>query len=179
MKSKPSISGSSRRGTRLFPSFGGSGSGEKTSEPALRKGSVASLGTSRDAPSSMSPKTVGIATGEMSKAQPEEVTDGNLLEKIGSADYSGWLRKKGEKYNTWKQRYFILKGIHLYYLKTENVSFLIHFVISNTHVYTGIIGTKDQGIHQPERLPCPSRSKYPCWRIRIQNRTRGRKNTLL
>ncbi|KNZ53671.1 uncharacterized protein VP01_316g11 [Puccinia sorghi] len=42
------------------------------------------------------------------------------LERIGTPDHMGWMRKKGEKYPTWKLRYFILKGPNLYYLKAEN-----------------------------------------------------------
>ncbi|KAA1097199.1 polar growth protein [Puccinia graminis f. sp. tritici] len=42
------------------------------------------------------------------------------LERIGTPDHMGWMRKKGEKYPTWKLRYFILKGSNLYYLKTQN-----------------------------------------------------------
>lgn len=42
------------------------------------------------------------------------------LERIGEADHQGWMRKKGEKYPTWKSRYFILKGSNLYYLKSQN-----------------------------------------------------------
>jgi hypothetical protein len=39
-------------------------------------------------------------------------------EKIGEPDYAGWLRKRSERYNTWKERYLILKGVHLYVLKS-------------------------------------------------------------
>ncbi|KAH9473155.1 hypothetical protein MJO28_001017 [Puccinia striiformis f. sp. tritici] len=42
------------------------------------------------------------------------------LERIGNPDHLGWMRKKGEKYPTWKLRYFILKGPNLYYLKSQN-----------------------------------------------------------
>ncbi|KAH9815184.1 hypothetical protein DFH28DRAFT_1057724 [Melampsora americana] len=41
-------------------------------------------------------------------------------ERIGTPDHVGWMRKKGEKYPTWKMRYFILKNSNLYYLKSEN-----------------------------------------------------------
>ncbi|KAK9897457.1 hypothetical protein P389DRAFT_57275 [Cystobasidium minutum MCA 4210] len=39
-------------------------------------------------------------------------------ERIGEPDYSGWLRKKTDKYNGWKDRYLILKDSYLYVLKT-------------------------------------------------------------
>lgn len=41
-------------------------------------------------------------------------------ERIGEPDYSGWLRKKTDKYNGWKDRYLILKGSYLYVLKSPN-----------------------------------------------------------
>ncbi|KAJ8489269.1 hypothetical protein ONZ51_g3007 [Trametes cubensis] len=46
----------------------------------------------------------------------------SILEQIGTPDHNGWLRKKGDRYNTWKQRYFVLKGPHLYWLRSENKS---------------------------------------------------------
>lgn len=71
------------------------------------------------------------ATSEMKVAQTSQVMSGNLLEKIGKPDHSGWLMKKGEKYNSWKQRYFVLKGVHLYYLKSETVR-IISLVIGRS-----------------------------------------------
>ncbi|KZT70289.1 hypothetical protein DAEQUDRAFT_810744 [Daedalea quercina L-15889] len=44
----------------------------------------------------------------------------SILEQIGTPDHEGWLRKKGERYNTWKVRYFVLKGPHLYWLRTKS-----------------------------------------------------------
>ena len=39
------------------------------------------------------------------------------LQRIGKPDYAGYLRKKGETYTGWKDRYLILKGHHLYIMK--------------------------------------------------------------
>ncbi|CAE6455305.1 unnamed protein product [Rhizoctonia solani] len=47
-------------------------------------------------------------------------TDARVLDHIGEPDYSGWMRKKGGRYNSWKLRYFVLKGPHLYYLENRN-----------------------------------------------------------
>ncbi|KAL1413569.1 hypothetical protein Q8F55_001343 [Vanrija albida] len=44
---------------------------------------------------------------------------GAALRQIGKPDKVGYLKKRGERYNTWKPRYFVLKGSHLYYLKSE------------------------------------------------------------
>ncbi|CAG8447395.1 3326_t:CDS:2 [Dentiscutata heterogama] len=45
--------------------------------------------------------------------------DLEVLKSMGEPDYEGWLRKQGDKYKTWKSRYFILKGVDLYYLKNN------------------------------------------------------------
>ncbi|TFY59977.1 hypothetical protein EVJ58_g5442 [Rhodofomes roseus] len=44
----------------------------------------------------------------------------SILEQIGTPDHEGWLRKKGERYNAWKVRYFVLKGPHLYWLRNKS-----------------------------------------------------------
>ena len=44
-----------------------------------------------------------------------------LRDALGEADFSGWMMKKGERYNTWKTRFFFLKGPHLYYLRSRTV----------------------------------------------------------
>ena len=44
------------------------------------------------------------------------------MSKIGTPDFTGFLKKKGDRYNTWKTRYFVLKGARLYYLRNERVS---------------------------------------------------------
>ncbi|WVQ95020.1 hypothetical protein IAU59_002112 [Kwoniella sp. CBS 9459] len=41
------------------------------------------------------------------------------IKQIGTPDHSGYLKKKGDRYGTWKQRFFVLKGSHLYYMKSE------------------------------------------------------------
>ncbi|KAI0694374.1 hypothetical protein C8T65DRAFT_585044 [Cerioporus squamosus] len=46
----------------------------------------------------------------------------SILEQIGTPDHNGWLRKKGERYNSWKLRYFVLKGPHLYWLRSNSKS---------------------------------------------------------
>lgn len=44
----------------------------------------------------------------------------SILEQIGTSDHNGWMRKKGDHYNTWKLRYFVLKGSHLYCLRSNS-----------------------------------------------------------
>ena len=43
----------------------------------------------------------------------------SILDQIGESDFSGWMRKRGDRYNSWKQRYFVLKGPHLYWLRSS------------------------------------------------------------
>jgi hypothetical protein len=52
----------------------------------------------------------------------------SILEQIGTPDHNGWMRKKGERYNSWKMRYFVLKGPHMYCLRSNSkaVSIFIH-----------------------------------------------------
>jgi hypothetical protein len=46
----------------------------------------------------------------------------SVIEQIGEPDHKGWMRKKGDRYNSWKSRYFVLKGPHLYILKGDDRS---------------------------------------------------------
>ena len=46
----------------------------------------------------------------------------SVLAQIGDPDHSGWMRKRGDRYNNWKLRYFILKGQHLYWLKSSSTA---------------------------------------------------------
>ncbi|KAJ6469653.1 hypothetical protein C8R47DRAFT_1200712 [Mycena vitilis] len=44
----------------------------------------------------------------------------SILDQIGEADHVGWMRKKGDRYNSWKLRYFVLKGEDMYWLRSSN-----------------------------------------------------------
>jgi hypothetical protein len=43
-----------------------------------------------------------------------------VLVQIGKPDHEGWMRKRGGHFSTWKKRYLVLKGSHLYWLKTDS-----------------------------------------------------------
>jgi hypothetical protein len=64
------------------------------------------------------------------KVNNVEYVDENdeVLKSIGIPDYEGWLKKQGDKYKTWKNRFCILKGSNLYYLKSDKVK-IISFCI--------------------------------------------------
>ncbi|KAF8958503.1 hypothetical protein BDZ97DRAFT_1923678 [Flammula alnicola] len=65
--------------------------------------------------------TSPTATQEMVNGLSGPIKQGhNILEQIGEPDHAGWMRKKGDRYNTWKLRYFVLKGPHLYCLKSNS-----------------------------------------------------------
>jgi hypothetical protein len=70
-------------------------------------------------PASEVGKTAGAVT-----LRPGEDVLKQLREIVGDADHSGFMFKKGERYNTWKNRFFFLKGPHLYYLRSVNVSLI-------------------------------------------------------
>ncbi|GAA5891794.1 hypothetical protein JCM5296_001863 [Sporobolomyces johnsonii] len=148
-----------KRSTRLFGSFGnlsGSDKSAPSSESMKTKPSLLTLSSAREAPSSMSLKVVDPAGKEMMREEMAVVKDGNLMDKIGRPDHSGWMRKKGEKYNTWKQRFFVLKGIYLYYLKSEQeqrakgvINLTGYRVISDANIHPGEFGFKI--VHDTDR----------------------------
>lgn len=43
-----------------------------------------------------------------------------VLVQIGRPDHEGWVRKRGGHFSTWKTRYLVLKGPHLYWLKSDS-----------------------------------------------------------
>lgn len=63
------------------------------------------------------PNTNGETTNGVSGPIKQGV---NIMDQIGEPDHTGWMRKKGDRYNTWKVRYFILKGPHLYLLRNNS-----------------------------------------------------------
>ncbi|GJN88147.1 hypothetical protein Rhopal_001104-T1 [Rhodotorula paludigena] len=156
---RSTIQDRAKRSTRLFSSFG-AGSGSDRSPTAVEsvrsRPSNSTLGGSREAPTTMSVKTVDPATAYMLAERAEIVRDGNLMDKIGRPDHSGWMRKKGEKYNTWKMRFFVLKGTYLYYLKSEAeqkakgvIDLTGYRVISDPSIHPGEYGFKI--VHDRER----------------------------
>ncbi|GAA5871266.1 hypothetical protein JCM8547_007237 [Rhodosporidiobolus lusitaniae] len=146
----------SKRATRFF-GFGSTSGSEKSPtsgsggavESVRSRASNSTLGNPREAPTTMKPKEVDPATKAMLAEKQEKVTSGNLMDKIGRPDHAGWMRKKGEKYNTWKMRFFILKGVYLYYLKSEQeqkakgvIDLTGYRVLSDENIRPGEFGFK-------------------------------------
>jgi PH domain len=84
-----------------------------------------------------------------SRADPGSLKAGqSILEQIGTPEHMGWMRKKGEHYNTWKNRYFVLKGPHLYWLKSDNPSVRNTPARSLSVAFSSrTTGDKNKGIH--------------------------------
>lgn len=152
-----------KRSTRLFSSFGPGSSSDKASPTSLSsprsRPSNSTLGGGRDAPTTMTVKSVDPATREMVREKAELVTSGNLMDKIGRPDHSGWMRKRGEKYNTWKMRFFVLKGTYLYYLKSEAVRPPLSLSLS-TSLALVHVSFSPRAV-QLTRSSAPRRSKKP------------------
>ncbi|GAA5873399.1 hypothetical protein JCM16303_001114 [Sporobolomyces ruberrimus] len=161
-RSRSTLQDRAKRSTRLFGAFSpnsGTNSGSERSpgvDSMKSKPSMSTLSSGRDAPTSMSVKVVDPAGKEMLREKVEAVRDGNLMDKLGRPDNSGWMRKKGEKYNTWKQRFFVLKGTYLYYLKSEQeqrakgvINLNGYRVISDPDIHAGEYGFKI--VHDTER----------------------------
>jgi len=82
------------------------------------------LGTMKQpAPFTVSPAGPSgrAGAGGAIKLRPGAKALDQLRQTLGEADFSGWMMKKGERYNTWKMRFFYLKGPHMYYLRSNTV----------------------------------------------------------
>lgn len=104
---------------RLYP-------GGSTKRPPSRAGDTSGNTSPRTdvAPGTLRRRTTSGPDMGRAKANlnPGDLRPGvSIVEQIGQSDYSGWMRKRGERYNTWKMRYFVLKGPHLYYLRSRSV----------------------------------------------------------
>lgn len=65
---------------------------------------------------------IDVAAMASAAGAPKLKPGQSILEQIGTPDYEGWMRKKGDRYNAWKTRYFVLKGPHLYCLRNKSKS---------------------------------------------------------
>ncbi|GBC09790.1 hypothetical protein RclHR1_09100003 [Rhizophagus clarus] len=79
-------------------------------------------------------------------------TNNEVLKNIGIPDHDGWLKKQGDKYRNWKNRFCILKGTTLYYLKSDKalqnskikgqINLTGYKIIPDENVYQGKYGFK-------------------------------------
>ncbi|KAJ7492321.1 hypothetical protein FB451DRAFT_1217879 [Mycena latifolia] len=83
----------------------------------LRKRTSSSHTTDAAKAATTAAAVVAPATGNAaSKLKPGQ----SILDQIGEPDHVGWMRKKGDRYNSWKLRYFVLKGPDFYCLRSSN-----------------------------------------------------------
>lgn len=68
------------------------------------------------------PGAVNDVTGTIKQGQ-------SILDQIGEPDHAGWMRKRGLRYNSWKARYFVLQGPHLYCLRSSNKAVRISYEV--------------------------------------------------
>ena len=83
----------------------------------------------------------GLPSGALKAGQ-------SVLEQIGQPDHNGWMMKKGERYNTWKLRYFVLKGPHLYSLESNSKTVSLMIRHWNAWPANFPLVNEDQGIHR-------------------------------
>lgn len=78
----------------------------------------------------------------------------SILDQIGEPDHVGWMRKRGDRYNSWKNRYFVLKGPHMYCLKSDSkaVSQPLHWCLVPVFILSTFVGNKDQGVRPYHRI---------------------------
>ncbi|KAJ6609390.1 hypothetical protein B0H10DRAFT_2064750 [Mycena sp. CBHHK59/15] len=91
--------------------------GSQASNPTLLRKRTSSSQTTDAAKAATSAVAVVATPGNAaSKLKPGQ----SILEQIGEPDHVGWMRKKGDRYNSWKLRYFVLKGPDFYCLRSSN-----------------------------------------------------------
>lgn len=56
---------------------------------------------------------LALAAEKAAQGQPADI-----FSLIGEADRQGYLKKRGERYPSWKERFFVLKGSNLYYFRS-------------------------------------------------------------
>ncbi|ORX38457.1 hypothetical protein BD324DRAFT_620926 [Kockovaella imperatae] len=92
------------------------------------------------------------------------------LQQIGTPDHSGYMRKKGERYGSWKMRFFVLKGSHLYYMKSAdedrvkgNIDLRGYRVIMDENAHPGSYAFKLVGNDKPHAFSSSEQSTVREW----------------
>ncbi|PWY99634.1 LOW QUALITY PROTEIN: hypothetical protein BCV70DRAFT_211918 [Testicularia cyperi] len=101
-------------------------SGSATGSPAIPAGmssqarptSIGSAGPDAAAPGAAGGVAVAAAAAAAGTAgKSGAAVDGPVMARIQPVDLEGWIKKKGERYNSWKPRYLALKGPDLVILR--------------------------------------------------------------
>lgn len=96
------------------------------------------------------------APGNTSNNTDGTSAEGAVMTRIRPVDHEGWMRKKGERYNSWKPRYLALKGSDLVLLRDPSaakikgyVSMKGYKVIADENTNPGKYGFKI--LHESEK----------------------------
>lgn len=131
-------------GSGGLANFGGYGGGH------AKQASVGSAGAG-----------AGIPSGDWglpspTPGEPSTPSEGPVMVRIRPVDFEGWMKKKGERYNTWKPRYLALKGSDLVLLRDPTapkikgyVSMKGYKVIADENTNPGKYGFKI--LHESEK----------------------------
>ncbi|KAL4403049.1 actin filament polymerization regulator [Malassezia pachydermatis] len=99
--------------------------------------------------------TTAAAAGVGSGAAAATASTTTVLSKIGPVDKQGWIKKRGERYNTWNARYLVLQGNDLLVLRDPNaVKVKSHIPLRGYKVYADDPSTGRHGfkiLHDAER----------------------------
>ena len=102
------------------------------------------------------------------------------LRQIGTPDHSGFMKKKGERIG-WKTRFFVLKGAHLYYLKSEHedkvkghIDLRGYRVIVDENTNPGSYGFRLVGAGQPHAFSSAEQSAVREWMKALMKATIAR-----
>ncbi|KAI3477507.1 hypothetical protein L1887_60791 [Cichorium endivia] len=108
------------------PHFDANGDTVRRQRQSTGSGTVLASGATNGAATmgmspSARPTSIGSAGAEAPAAAPSGVgsvaASGPVMSRIQPVDLEGWIKKKGERYNTWKPRYLALKGPDLVILR--------------------------------------------------------------
>lgn len=111
------------------------------------------------------PRNTTPQVHQMNVASPQEPAVSSTaaaMKQIGKPDYSGYMKKKGERYG-WKTRFFVLKGAHLYYMASETVSWFLTQAANSSHE----AGGPCQGTYPATGSPGHRRREYQSGIIRL------------
>lgn len=125
----------------------------------------------------------------MQPATPERSSNGlgqsMALKQIGKPDHAGYMKKKGDRYGSWKTRYFVLKGSHLYYLRSENedrakghIDLRGYRVIVDENANPGLYGFRLVGPDKPHSFSASEQSTVREWMKALMKATIARDYTV-
>ncbi|RXK41104.1 hypothetical protein M231_01507 [Tremella mesenterica] len=121
------------------------------------------------------------ATPEQLRKPSSGLGSAAALKQIGTPDHSGYMKKKGETYGGWKTRFFVLKGAHLYYMKSEHedrvkghIDLRGHRVIVDENTHPGSYGFRLIGGDKPHFFSSSEQTAIRQWMKALMKATIAR-----